>query len=102
MKPKMPGDVNEPSEIVRPEIKMTKERRVTEKGRPMTLQHERETYQAALKQLEIKREKARQRAIEREAVFLQAEFEMAKELRMTTKRHEANRQMTLDELKTWR
>ena len=98
MKPKMHGDVNEPSEIVRPEIKMTKEWRVTEKGRPMTLQQERETYLAALKRVQIKREKAKQRkvenaggeverqpAIEREDVFLQVEFEMAEELRMTTK-----------------
>ena len=122
----MPSEVNKPSksvcyeadqpaEIVRPEIKMTKERRVTGKGRPMTPQHEREAYLAALKRVQIKREKAKQRkvetaggeverqpAIEREDVFLQIEFEMAEELRMTTKRHEANRQTTLDKLKTWR
>lgn len=111
----MPGEVDKPAEIVRAEIEMAKKRGVTEKRRRMTPQHERETYQAALKQLEIKREKAKQRevetaggeverqpAIERDAVFLQAEFEMAKELRMTTKRLEANHQMTRDELNTRR
>ena len=40
----------------------------------------------------------RQPAIEREAVFLQAAFEMGSERRMTAKRLESNRQMTFDEL----
>ena len=89
-------EADQPAEIVRPEIKMTKERRVTGKGRPMTPQHERETYLAALKRVQIKREKAKQREVET------ASGEVECVQRRDAKANEANRQTTLDELKTWR
>ena len=103
----MPSEVNKPSEsvryeadqpaeIVRAEIKMAKERRVTEKRRRMTPQYERETYLTALKQVEIKREKAKQREVETAG----GEIECVQ--RREAKANEANRQMTLDGLNTRR
>ena len=103
----MPSEVNKPSEsvryeadqpaeIVRAEIKMAKERRVTVKRRRMTPKCERETYLTALQQVEIKREQAKQPEVET------AEGEIEFVQRQQAKANEANRQMTLDGLNTRR